>query len=231
VPVPPAGGPGGALPVALALHGQGADAGVLAALELPGFLADAVGAGSAPFALAAADGGSGYWHRRRDGEDAQAMLLEEFLPLLHGLAGPGGRRLEAGAGDRIGLLGWSAGGYGALLLAQRLGAARVGAVAAVSPALWLRAADAADGAFDDAADFAAHDVFAGRDRLAGVPVRVDCGWGDPFLATAQEFAAGLAPPPQGGWGFGGHDDAYWRRTAGDQLRFIAAALSDRAPSR
>jgi predicted esterase len=213
------------LPVALALHGQGGDASVVTALHLPGYLADAVAAGSPPFAIAAVDGGLGYWHRRRNGDDAQAMLLEEFWPKLAGVRDEHGRRLAAGGEERFALLGWSAGGFGALLLAQRLGVARVAAVAAVSPALWRRAEDTADGAFDDAADFAAHDVFAGRPRLAAVRVRIDGGWGDPFVDAAQDFAAGLLPPPAGGFGFGAHDDAYWRRLAPDQLRFVGGALA------
>ncbi len=213
------------LPVALALHGQNGDASVVTALHLPGYLADAVTAGVRPFAIAAVDGGLGYWHRRRDGEDAQAMLLEEFWPLLAGVRDEHGRRLAAGGDEPFALVGWSAGGFGALLLAERLGAPRVAGVAAVSPALWQRAEDTSDGAFDDAADFAAHDVFAGRGRLAGVRVRIDCGWGDPFVDAARDFAAGLVPPPAGSFGVGAHDDAYWRRLAPDQLRFVADALA------
>ena len=138
---------------------------------------------------------------------------------------PGSPALAAGPAHRIGLLGRSAGGFGALLLAERLGAARVAGVAAASPALWRQASQTVAGAFDDAAHFALHDVFAGRDRLAGTRVRIDCGWGEPFLDAAQDFAGGLAPAPAGGWGFGAHDGAYWQRLAPDQMRFLAGALS------
>jgi hypothetical protein len=162
------------LPLALVLHGRGGDAdSAFRDLWFDRYLAAVVRAGSAPFALASVDGGEdSYWHRRRDGTDAQAMLTDEFLPLL----------AEQGlATEPFGLLGWSMGGYGALLLAETLGAGRVAAVAADSPALWRRFADSAPGAFDDAADFAAHDVFAGRARLAGIPVRIACGGERPLL--------------------------------------------------
>ena len=225
----PPGAPAGRLPVVLALHGQGGDSSVLPALHVPGFLADAVAAGAAPFAVAAADGGRGYWHRRRDGEDAQAMLVDEFLPLLDGLVGPSGQRLAAGAGDRIGLIGWSAGGYGALLLGERLGAARVAAVVAASPALWTTAQTPVEGAFDDAADRAAHDPFAARDGLRRVRIRIDCGAGDPFLEASQAFARVLDPPPVTSWGTGAHDASYWQRLLPDQLPFLAGALSGSTP--
>ncbi|MBV9098912.1 MAG: esterase, partial [Frankiaceae bacterium] len=67
-----------------------------------------------------------YWHRRSDGDDPQLMLLTEFIPLL------ASRGLRT---DRLGLAGWSMGGYGALLLAERIGPSRCAAVAVDSPAL------------------------------------------------------------------------------------------------
>jgi pimeloyl-ACP methyl ester carboxylesterase len=91
----------------------------------PDFLAATVAPGAvAPFALASVDGRSSYWHRRVGGEDRMAMLLQDFLPLLadrHGLArGP------------VALVGWSMGGYGAVLAAEEH-PGRFAAVAAASP--------------------------------------------------------------------------------------------------
>jgi enterochelin esterase-like enzyme len=205
------------LPLALVLHGRGGDADrAFRDLWFDRYLAAVVTAGAAPFALASVDGGDhSYWHRRRNGADPQTMLTDELLPLLarHGLAT-----------DRFGLLGWSMGGYGALLLAETLGAGRVVAVAADSPALWRRFADSAPGAFDDAADFAAHDVFAARARLSGIPVRIACGENDPFYPAVREFLPGV--PALAGTDFraAGHTAALWRSTAEGQLRFLAAAL-------
>jgi len=126
---------------------------------------------------------------------------------------------------RIGLSGWSMGGYGALLLAERLGSAGCAAVAVDSPALWLRASQTAPGAFDGARDYVANDVFAGRSRLAGVPVRVAVGTSDPFYAATKSFVAGLHPRPETDFSVGGHTPAFWRHSATGQLRFLGHALA------
>jgi hypothetical protein len=126
--------------------------------------------------LVGADGGTGYRHRRAKGDDAGRMLFDELLPLLHRRGFPTAR---------IGLLGIPMGGYGAILWSERLGRARVAATGAISPALWRRHADSAPGAFDSAADFARSDVFAGARRLAGMPVRIDCGRDDSFAGAAR----------------------------------------------
>ena len=77
-------------------------------------------------AVAAVDGGvASYWHERADGQDARRMVREEFLPLL------AEQGLDA---DRPGLLGWSMGGLGVLMLGAELD--RDLPVLAVSPALW-----------------------------------------------------------------------------------------------
>jgi S-formylglutathione hydrolase FrmB len=209
---------GDRLPVALVLHGRGGDhRSAVTELRLDGYLADAVDGGTRPFVLAAVDGGDhSYWHRRRSGEDPQAMLTQEFVPLLTGL----GLRT-----DRIGLFGWSMGGYGALLLAETVGAARIAAVAASSPALWQRAADRSSGSFDGAADFAAHDVFPRRDRLAGVPVRIACGTADPFYPAVRAFTPSVPVLVGTDFPAGGHTDAFWRRSAPAQLRFLGNALA------
>jgi hypothetical protein len=116
------------------------------------------------------------------------------------------------------------GGYGALLLASRLGAGRVAAVAAESPALWLSSGAAAPGAFDSAADFAANSVFDRRASLAGIPLRVDCGTGDPFYRATKQYIAGLPTPPAGGFEPGSHDMTYWRGMSSAQLAFIGRHL-------
>ena len=211
-------GPRQSLPVALVLHGRGDNfATAFGSHALDRFLAAVVADGTPAFALASIDGGDHtYWHRRRDGDDPQRMLLDEFVPML------AGRGLRT---TRLGLSGWSMGGYGALLLAERLGAARCAAVAVDSPALWVRASQTAPGAFDDAGDYAANDVFAGRPRLSSVPVRMAIGTSDPFYAAARSFVAGLHPPPATDFSMGGHTPAFWRHSATGQLRFLGHALA------
>ena len=78
-----------------------------------------------------------------------------------------------------------------------------------------------DGAFDDAADYAAHDLAGHQDALAGIPVRIDCGTGDGFYPVVERYVAGFEVPPAGGFEPGGHDFAYWTRMAPAQLAFVA----------
>lgn len=167
------------LPVCLLLHGRYEDnRWPFEGLQLQNYLAAAVqDERVSPFALASIDGGSETnWHSRASGDDPQAMLIDEYLPLL------ADRGLRT---DRIGLWGWSLGGYGALLLASELGAQKVAALEAASPALWLAAEDTAPDVFDDAADFEHNDVFTRTADLDGIPVRIDIGEDDSFTPNVE----------------------------------------------
>lgn len=144
------------------------------------------------------------------------MVIDEFLPLL------ASRGLDVA---RVGLLGWSMGGFGALHLARRLGSGAVAGVGAMSPALWREYADAAPGAFDDAADFAEVTPFERQGTLDGIQLRVDCGEGDPFYAANRAYLAGFSEPPAGAFQRGDHDVGFWRRVAPDHVAFLGAALA------
>ncbi len=197
------------------LHGKGSDAGTVMAGGVEQGLAQAVAAGLPPFAAVAVDGGGGYWHRRASGEDAGAMVTDELLPLL----------AEQGLDtSRVAFLGWSMGGYGALLLGGRLGPARTAAICAVSPALWLSSGASAPGAFDGPDDFAANSVF-GMPALGSIPLRIDCGDSDPFYSATKAFIAQLPTPPAGGFSPGGHDGAYWSSQLPAELSWIAPLLT------
>jgi enterochelin esterase-like enzyme len=189
----------------VALHGRGGDADWA-------FDSAHVERHVAPTGLSVAtvDGGDFYWHARRSGIDPGAMIIQDLLPLLAG---------KGLATDRIGLIGWSMGGYGALLLASRLGPARVAGVAAASAALWQSPGDSATGAFDDARDFARNDVFARRDVLARLPVRLDCGRDDPFIVANRAFARGL-PSVAASFDKGAHTEEYWTAHAGAQMSWL-----------
>ncbi|GAA0263408.1 alpha/beta hydrolase-fold protein [Cryptosporangium japonicum] len=218
---PPGFAAGSSLPVCLVLHGYGGDERVLGAeIALPGYLADVVADGVPAFALAAVDGGPRYWHPRADGDDPLGMLTDEFLPLL------AGRGLQTGAGRRIGLLGYSMGGYGALLFAE-LNAARVAACAVGGPAIWRSYADArreSASAFDSAADWSRYDVLAHGAALAGVPVRVDYGTHDPNAAVMPAVRAAL-PEARVRESPGCHDATFWRSTAPGALTFIGRTFA------
>lgn len=199
----------------IALHGKGSDTATVMAGGVEQGLAQAVDAGLPPFAVVAVDGGGGYWHKRASGEDSGAMVLDELIPMLST------QSLDT---SRVAFLGWSMGGYGALLLGGRLGPARTAAICAVSPALWLSSGEAAPGAFDGPADFAANSVF-GMPALASIPIRVDCGDSDPFYAATKQFVAQLPTPPAGGFSPGGHNPAYWSSQLPAELTWIAPLLT------
>ncbi|WP_020580211.1 alpha/beta hydrolase [Actinopolymorpha alba] len=201
------------LPVVLALHGRDADHRfAFDDLGLDRFVAAAVAEWPTPFVVVSVDGGAAsFWHRRKNGDDPQSMILTELLPRL----ADRGLRTE-----KIGLIGWSMGGFGALLLAQRR-PDRVAAVAAVSPALWQEYADVRPGAFDSRTDFEANNVYADQAALRGIRVRVDCGRDDPFAPATRAFVEGLHPRPTGGFQPGAHTGGYWRRMVPDQLAFLA----------
>jgi len=207
-------------PVCFCLPGRGRGAREVleGGLRLGDFAAEAFEErGAQPFVLVAVRGGDTYWHERASGEDAMAMLLDEFIPYCR-------RELRLGGAAGEALMGWSMGGYGALLAAEARPQAFSG-VCAVSAALWRSYDDGVGDAFDSAADYAAHDVYAGAGRLGGLPVRVDCGRQDPFYEADVAFVAALPQKPQGGFEPGGHNDAYWRRVAPPEMDFIAAALA------
>jgi S-formylglutathione hydrolase FrmB len=146
------------------------------------------------------------------------MIVEELMPAVEAQLGLAVTPWAA--------IGWSMGGYGALLLAQRH-PDRFKAVVAASPALWRRFDEAAAGAFDSEADFSAHDVFDGVDRLAGLRVRVDCGRSDGFAPRSREFAELLPNANLGTFGRGYHDASYWRSVASAQVTTIADSFANR----
>lgn len=204
------------LPVAVVLHGRGGDHSSAATLGYDRFLAAAVAGGTPPFAVVSVDGGDTYWHRRASGDDPVAMIRHELLPSL------AARGLRT---DRIALQGWSMGGYGALLLAERWKAGMVAGVAAMSPAIFADYPSSSDVAFDDEADFTANDLFRATAGLAQVAVRIDCGADDPFAAQSARFRAAVRPTPAGGESAGGHDDRFWHRMLPGQLDFVGRTLA------
>ncbi len=204
-----------ALRPVIALHGKGSDTSTVMAGGVEQGLAQAVNAGLPPFAVVAVDGGGSYWHKRASGEDSGAMVLNELIPML------GSQNLDT---SRLAFLGWSMGGYGALLLGGRLGPARTAAICAVSPALWLSSGAAASGAFDGSDDFAANSVF-GMPALASIPIRVDCGDSDPFYSATKQFIAQLPNPPAGGFSPGGHNGEFWSSQLPAELTWMAPLLT------
>jgi S-formylglutathione hydrolase FrmB len=196
----------------IALHGRGGNAASAMDLGVPDELARLAGAGMPPLAVVSVDGADTYWHRRASGADSGAMVLTELLPML------AGQGLDT---SRVGFLGWSMGGYGALLLGARLGPARTAGICAVSPALWTSYMATDDGAFDSYNDWVNNTVF-GLPALGSIPIRVDCGTADRFYAATGQFVAHLRRPVSGGFSPGGHDESFWRARLSDELRWMAS---------
>jgi pimeloyl-ACP methyl ester carboxylesterase len=198
---------------AVCLPGRGSDAEwVMNVLHAVDFVA----AAGLRYAVAAVDAGESYWHRRADGEDRMRMLTDDFLPLL---------RRRFGLEPRA-VMGWSMGGYGALLAAERY-PDRFRAVAVSSAAIWPTHAQqqsAVPDAFDGAADFARNDVFADAGRLAGTSVSISCGAADPFIGNDRSFASRMSHRPAGEFTAGCHDEDFWRRMLPAQVRFIGRSL-------
>jgi len=203
---PPGARPGDPLPVCFALPGRGGGP----PMGFADHVARLVERGaSPPYAVVGVGGGVSYWHERASGEDRLSMLLREMVPLCARRFGLGG------GGRRRAVIGWSMGGYGALLAAQTE-PGLFAAVVAVSPAVWTSYDAMMLGprdAFDSAADFAEHDVIGHAERLAGVNLRIDCGLSDPFYGYVTHLEAALPEPPSGGYSRGGHGYDCWRQVA------------------
>jgi S-formylglutathione hydrolase FrmB len=164
------------------------------------------------------DGGPGYWHPHAS-DDPLGALLDEFVPLL-------GSRYRLVV-DRYAVLGWSMGGYGALLAAITH-PSRVAAAVASSPAIWRSYAEAHrvnPGAFDSAAEWARYDLIERADEFRGLRVRIDCGEHDSFTPGVRAFRDRLPDPAVVHLAKGCHDDHFWQHVAPEQLRFIGEALA------
>jgi poly(3-hydroxybutyrate) depolymerase len=218
--VAPAGG-GRGRPLLVFLHGRGEDGGD-SNLSDELFVALRALGPRAP-AIVFPDGGeASYWHDRADGSWGR-YVLQEAIPAAV-------RRLHADP-RRIAIGGISMGGFGAFDLARRR-PGRFCAVGGHSTALWQSAGETAPGAFDDAEDFARHDLIAAARADAGpwrgVPLWLDGGERDSFRAAGDAFAAALraggADVQRHVWP-GAHEASYWRRHIDDYLRFYADALA------
>jgi hypothetical protein len=214
--------PARGLPVVLALHGRAQTArSTLRIVAMPQFLGAHVAAGGTPFAIAFVDGGSdGYWHPRASGEDPLGMVVDELMPrLAH-------KGLQT---DRVGAMGWSMGGYGALSMAResasgRLPNVRVDWAAAASPALFGGERATAPGSFDGPADWRRWGDLVSSPGVSGDAVNVSCGTGDPFAGQTRAYRAAVRPEPAGGLGPGRHTGGYWRTLVPGQLAWFSERL-------
>lgn len=216
---PPHHGPGMALPLVVMLHGEGGNhsdalAGMSPAQALA-LLSDRVPL--LPMAMVTADGGEGYWNAH-PGDDPMAMIVDEIIPMCR----------QRGLGlDRIGTMGISMGGYGAILLAEKY-PQLVDAVAAISPAIWTsydQAQSVNRDAYASAADFEADDAVTHASSLSGIPVRVTSGNSDPFHPGVQALARALPPGSVTVFSKGCHTGPFFTEQEPPSLVFLAEHLS------
>jgi enterochelin esterase-like enzyme len=212
--VTPAGG-GEGRPLLVFLHGYGA---APSDTLSPAFLSALRRLGDRAPVVLLPEGDVGWWHNRA-GSPWGYYVLREAIPAA--LARSGADR------DRVAIGGISMGGFGALDLG-RLAPRRFCAVGGHSPAIYARGSDEISFAFDNAADFARHDLL----RLArtrspyDAPVWIDVGDRDHLrpaaTALARELRADGADVSFHVWP-GSHDGRYWDAHFAQYLRFYADA--------
>lgn len=179
----------GRLPLVIMLHGEGGNhlSSMCGMTPAQAMALHVGGRPLAPMALVTVDGGRGYWNPH-PGDNPMAMVFDELIPLC--------QRLGLGRSpQRIGTMGISMGGYGAILFAEKYPRI-ISAVAAVSPAIWTSYAEAKGvnpGAYASAADFAGDDAVTHTAVLRGIPVRVASGDSDPFHPGVEALASALPP--------------------------------------
>jgi predicted esterase len=186
---PPGHGHGSSLALIVMLHGFGGNhTDAVAGMTPAQALALKVdGSPLPPMAMVTVDGGGGYWNPHPD-DDPMAMVVEELIPMC--------QKQGLGASpQKIGTMGISMGGYGAILLAEKY-PSLISAVAAISPAIWTTYAEAKTanaGAYASLEAFTTSDAITHVRALDGKPVRIASGSDDPFHPGVVAFA-GVAPP-------------------------------------
>jgi S-formylglutathione hydrolase FrmB len=217
---------GDELPLVIMLHGFGGNhTNALSGLQPAGAVALAVGGKQlAPMALVTVDGGGGYWNPHPK-DDPMGMLIDELVPLCQskGLGKPP---------HRIGTMGISMGGYGAILVAEKY-PDLVSAVAAISPAVWTsydQARAVNRGAYASAADFAANDVVTHAKGLDGIPVRIASGNSDPFHPGVETLARVVPAETTVVFSSGCHTGPFFSEQEPPSLAFLAEHLTRPSPS-
>lgn len=218
---PPGHGPGSGLPLIVMLHGFGGNhTNAIAGMSPQQAVALRVnGSPLPPMAIVTVDGGGGYWNPHPD-DDPMLMVMNELIPLCQ----------EHGPGRppyRIGTMGISMGGYGALLLGEKF-PKTIRAVAAIGPAIWTsyhQARAANGGAYASAADFTADDAVTHAAALANTPVRIASGVDDPFHPGVKALASSLGKGAVVEITSGCHTDPFFLSQEPPSLAFMGVHLT------
>lgn len=218
----PHGSDGAGRPLLVFLHGRHDHADDNVDLSEATFRALREQGDRAPVVAFPVGAGDSYWHDRRSGRWA-GFVLDEVIPAVR-------RRFHTDP-RRVAIGGISMGGFGAydLMLHSRR---RFCGVGGHSPALWENGGETAAGAFDDAGDFARHDVIAAArtrpDAFARQPLWLDAGREDPFDPGDRAFVSALRSAgvriavkrPEGG-----HTGDYWERHWDEYMRWYSRRLA------
>jgi pimeloyl-ACP methyl ester carboxylesterase len=211
------------LPLIVMLHGFGGNhTNALVGMTPAQAMALRVGqAPLAPMAIVTVDGGGGYWNPH-PGDDPMAMVIDELIPLC--------QRLGLGRPpERIGTMGVSMGGYGAILFAEKY-PQLFSAVAAISPAIWTSYAQAEGAnprAYASAPDFAENDAVTHAAALKRIPVRVASGYSDPFHPGVEALSAALPKGAIVEFSQGCHTGPFFIDQEPPSLEFLATNLTAR----
>ncbi len=218
---PPGAEPGTPLSLIVMLHGYGANhTNALTGMTPVQAVALVIdGQPLPPMAMVTVDGGGGYWNPH-PGDNPMEMVVTELIPLC--------QRMNLGRNpQRIGTMGISMGGYGALLLAEKY-PDLIRAVAAISPAIWTsyeQARTANPAAYASAADFAEDDAVTHAESLAGTPVRVASGNDDPFHPGVVALAGALPRTSEVELAQGCHTGPFFTAQEPPSLQFLGRHLT------
>lgn len=210
--VTPAGGAKGR-PLLVFLHGYGA---APSDMVTPAFLKALQQLGDRAPVVFLPEGDIGWWHDRADGPWG-SYVLHEVIPQALARTGADAHHVAIG--------GISMGGFGALDLG-RIEPKRFCAVGGHSPAVLLNDSQDVLGGFDNAADFARHDLIriARSHSPYDAPVWIDVGNRDQLRPAAAKLARELqadgAKVSFHVWP-GAHTGQYWDAHFAQYLRFYA----------
>jgi S-formylglutathione hydrolase FrmB len=212
---------GDTLPLVVMLHGFGQThtTALVGMTPAQAVALNVNGTALTPMALVTVDGGNGFW-TPHPGDNPMAMVVDELIPLCQ-------RKGLGVAPAKIGFMGISMGGYGAIAIAERY-TGLVSAVAAISPAVWTTYAQARDvdaGAFASAAAFDANDVIKHVDALTNIPVRIASGDDDPFHPGVAKLVSVLPRDSITVYANGCHTNPFFLEQEPPSLAFLSDSLT------
>jgi S-formylglutathione hydrolase FrmB len=218
---PPGHAPGSSLALVVMLHGFGGNhANSLSGMTPAQALALKMDGSRLPsMAMVTVDGGNGYWNPH-PGDDPMAMVVDELIPMC--------RKQGLGVSpQKIGTMGISMGGYGAIILAEKY-PNLISAVAAISPAIWTTYDEAKTA---NAGAYASHEAFNSNDAinhvraLDGKPVRIASGSDDPFHPGVVALAEVAPPSTKVITSSGCHTDPFFISQKPPSLHFLGRHLT------